>query len=200
MWLKELDVERMGKSMGDKKLAVLFPGFGYHCDKPLLYFSRKLALEKGYDILEVKYDIKALYEELEGDKDRDAKVLKVAADVAMEKFAEVSLPEYKEVLLIGKSFGTIVAGWCDKKLGIGARHIVFTPVPTTFEYLGKGCGIVFHGTKDPICGNDVAREKCEELGLELVEVDGANHSLEIQKVDEDLKILEKVMERVGKEM
>lgn len=24
-----------------KKLAVLFPGIGYHCDKPLLYYSKK---------------------------------------------------------------------------------------------------------------------------------------------------------------
>lgn len=25
------------------KLVVCFPGIGYHCDKPLLYYSRKLA-------------------------------------------------------------------------------------------------------------------------------------------------------------
>ena len=27
------------------KAAVFFPGIGYHCDKPLLYYSRKLAQE-----------------------------------------------------------------------------------------------------------------------------------------------------------
>ena len=31
------------------KLAVFFPGIGYHCDKPLLYYSRKLAQECGYE-------------------------------------------------------------------------------------------------------------------------------------------------------
>ena len=30
------------------KLAVFFPGIGYHCDKPLLYYSRKLVQECGY--------------------------------------------------------------------------------------------------------------------------------------------------------
>ena len=30
------------------KLVVLFPGVGYHCDKPLLYFSRDIAYEAGY--------------------------------------------------------------------------------------------------------------------------------------------------------
>lgn len=31
------------------KLIVCFPGIGYHCDKPLLYYSRKLAACAGYD-------------------------------------------------------------------------------------------------------------------------------------------------------
>lgn len=31
------------------KLVVCFPGIGYHCDKPLLYYSRKLAATAGYD-------------------------------------------------------------------------------------------------------------------------------------------------------
>lgn len=31
------------------KLAVFFPGIGYHCDKPLLYYSRKMAQECGYE-------------------------------------------------------------------------------------------------------------------------------------------------------
>ena len=34
--------------MDEKKLAVLFPGIGYHCDKPLLYYSAKLAGAAGY--------------------------------------------------------------------------------------------------------------------------------------------------------
>lgn len=33
-----------------KKIAVLFPGIGYTCDKPLLYYSAKLAAEKGYEV------------------------------------------------------------------------------------------------------------------------------------------------------
>lgn len=31
------------------KMAVFFPGIGYHCDKPLLYYAQKLAAEKGYE-------------------------------------------------------------------------------------------------------------------------------------------------------
>ena len=39
-----------------KRLAVIFPGIGYHCDKPLLYYSRKLAKEQGYkEIIPLEY-------------------------------------------------------------------------------------------------------------------------------------------------
>lgn len=38
-----------------KKAAVLFPGIGYHTDKPLLYYSKKIAAELGYEIIEVPY-------------------------------------------------------------------------------------------------------------------------------------------------
>lgn len=37
------------------KLAVTFPGVGYHTDKPLLYYAKKTARELGYDIAEAPY-------------------------------------------------------------------------------------------------------------------------------------------------
>ena len=36
-------------------IAVLFPGIGYTCDKPLLYYSEKIARERGYEIKRVPY-------------------------------------------------------------------------------------------------------------------------------------------------
>ena len=42
-----------------KKLAIFFPGIGYHADKPLLYYSRKLAGEAGYEQIALKYDYQA---------------------------------------------------------------------------------------------------------------------------------------------
>ena len=41
--------------MSDNRLAVLFPGIGYHCDKPLLYYSARLARTAGYRVLPVPY-------------------------------------------------------------------------------------------------------------------------------------------------
>ena len=38
-----------------KQLAVLFPGIGYHADKPLLYYSAKLARAHGCEVTTVQY-------------------------------------------------------------------------------------------------------------------------------------------------
>ena len=32
----------------NKKIAVFFPGLGYHNDKPLLYYSRKIAISNDF--------------------------------------------------------------------------------------------------------------------------------------------------------
>ena len=37
------------------KLAVIFPGIGYHTDKPLLYYGKKAAGALGYEIVEAPY-------------------------------------------------------------------------------------------------------------------------------------------------
>lgn len=39
-----------------KKLAVFFPGIGYTVDKPLMHYSRRLAVDAGKKILS-KYDL-----------------------------------------------------------------------------------------------------------------------------------------------
>ena len=44
-----------------KKIAVVFPGVGYHADKPLLYYSRKIVGRYGYEIVCADYGQLPLY-------------------------------------------------------------------------------------------------------------------------------------------
>ena len=37
------------------RIAVIFQGIGYNADKPLLYYSKKIVLERGYDVKVVEY-------------------------------------------------------------------------------------------------------------------------------------------------
>ena len=52
------DVNYQEKEDISKKrmLAVVFPGVGYHVDKPLLYYSRKLIQALGYEVINIEYD------------------------------------------------------------------------------------------------------------------------------------------------
>ena len=44
--IMEIIINR-GAEIMEKRIAVIFPGVGYHVDKPLLYYSRKLAGKYG---------------------------------------------------------------------------------------------------------------------------------------------------------
>ena len=59
-----------------KKLAVIFPGVGYHVDKPLLYYSKKIAAHYGYEIVEVAYG--KLPKKVKGSKEKMEKTFRIA--------------------------------------------------------------------------------------------------------------------------
>ncbi len=182
--------------MDNKKLAVIFPGMGYHSDKPLLYFSKRIARENGYEIIEVTYEFPYKAREIMNDKVRMKEAFEIAAGQIKEQLGDISFADYSDVIFIGKSIGTALAAYYDNKLKVNARHLVFTPVPQTFEMLRKKAGVVFHGLDDPWCPTDVASAKCDELELELYKVDKANHSLETNDVAEDIRNLKGIMKRV----
>ena len=170
-----------------RKLAVIFPGIGYHNDKPLLYYSRKLATELGYDVIEITYDFSFKAKEVKGDKDKMRESFEVAVEQTTQQLSSVEFAGYEQILFIGKSLGTTVAAYYDKTYDIGARHIVLTPVPKTFDFLKPGCGIVFHGNADPWCETDLVTDRCRDLGLELHIVEGGNHSLETKSIVADAR-------------
>ena len=181
--------------MDNKKIAVIFPGMGYHSDKPLLYFSKRLAREIGYEIIEVNYEFPYKAREIMNDKVRMKEAFEIAADQIKEELGEISFTDYSDVLFIGKSIGTALAAYYDRQLQVGARHLVFTPVPQTFDMLREEAGIVFHGLDDPWCPTDIARSRCGELGLELYTVDKANHSLETGSAAKDIHNLRGIMQK-----
>lgn len=182
--------------MSEKKIAVVFPGMGYHTDKPLLYYSKRIARSMGYEIVELKYDFPYKAREIMNDKARMKEAFEIAVSQIREQVKGIQFDEYDDILFIGKSIGTAIAAYFDGELNVGARHIVFTPVPQTFDRLRLNAGIVFHGTADPWCSTDVAEAKCNELGLELYKVEKANHSLETDTPMIDIINIRGVMDKV----
>ncbi len=174
-----------------EKSACIFPGIGYHSDKPLLYFAKKLAKAFGYRIVEVSYSGFPL--DILGDTEKMK-----AAFVSALKQTETVLEKENfeaagECLFISKSIGTAVAAAFQKAHGITAKNIYFTPVAESFDFMAPKSGIVFHGTLDPWADTDTIRTVCRELDLPAYITEGANHSMETGDVGRDIEELGKIM-------
>lgn len=177
-----------------KKLAVLFPGIGYTNDKPLLYYSRRIAGEHDYEILPIAYS--GFPKKVKGDRKRMEKSFSIALSQAEQRLAEVDLCSYDDVLFIGKSIGTIVAAKIasESQAKEKIRLVLYTPLPDTFSFpFGKA--IVFTGTDDPWVGKEKSPVYwiCEEKGIPCTLISYANHSLESHDSFQDMKELYRIM-------
>lgn len=169
-----------------KKLCVLFPGIGYHCDKPLLYYSAKLARARGYEVIALKYSGFP-----EGAKGNDEKMRLAAAHALMQstqQLADVDFSSYGRVVFAGKSIGTRACLEYKALNNVNAVGLLFTPLVSAFEFDTKGF-TAFHGTADPWAATPDIKRLCSEHGLPLYTYPDANHSLETGDPLKDITIL-----------
>ncbi|MEE1115216.1 MAG: alpha/beta hydrolase [Eubacterium sp.] len=180
------------------KLAVVFPGIGYHADKPLLYYTRKLAEQAGYTVLTLNYGDFGPLDGIRDDMEKRYKVFMRAWDKAEQALYNVDWSEPDDVLFISKSIGTTVAAAYEDRHCVEAHHIYFTPIEQTFGFMRDESGIVFHGTKDAWAETESILEGCRHRNVPVSLVDGANHSLETGDIDQDVRNLEKVIGQAEK--
>lgn len=177
------------------RLCVLFPGLGYTCDKPLLYYSAKLAQRQGYEIRRLSYS------DMPANAKKDPSALALAISKATsQSFAAldaIDWSKYDQVLLISKSIGTQIACSYLAARRIPAASILLTPLEATFQYKVHA-DLAFHGTSDPWAPDSAAiRNACERDGIRLIEIDGANHSLETGDVELDVRNLGSILHEIG---
>lgn len=179
--------------MDGKKLAVLFPGIGYHCDKPLLYYSARLARAAGYEVLPVPYA--GFPEKVRGDGDKLRACLEIAWTQAGKMLEPVEWSNHRDLLFIGKSIGTIVGARYAMEKGLTVRNVLLTPLVETFPFV-QGRAVAFHGTADPWAETCAIAAACEEKSVPLYLTEGANHSLETGDALKDVRTLEETMIRI----
>ena len=131
--------------MYKSKLAILFPGIGYTCDKPLLYYSGKLAAVCGYELKPVPYG--NFEPGIKGNPQKMEEAFRSALQQAEGILRDVDFAD-RELLFLSKSIGTAVAAAYAEQHGLRVKSVSFTPVEQTFRF-AKGDGIMFHGTADP---------------------------------------------------
>lgn len=173
------------------KIAVIFPGVGYHVDKPLLYYSKKLAKEQGYSIADVSYG--NFPSGVKGSKEKMEAAFFSALEQAEEILKDIDFSQYEDILFISKSVGTAVASAYAGKHGLNTRNVYYTPVGESFPFM-KQKGIVFHGTSDGWVDTELVKTECEKRKFPLYITECGNHSLETGDALEDLVNLQKIME------
>lgn len=178
------------------KIAVIFPGIGYHTDKPLLYYGKKIAKENGFEILEVPYG--NFPKNIKGSEEKMQEAFHSAEQQAEKILDNVNFEKYQQILFISKSIGTAVAASYASKHELQVRHIYYTPVKESFLVMksyGEQQGIVFHGTADSWADTKDVKSGCHEKNLPLYMIEDGNHSLELGNVMTDLENLLEVMKK-----
>ena len=203
-----------------KKLAVIFPGIGYHADKPLLYYARKLATEAGYEE-QIKIEYTSTPKKIRGDMDKMKKAfeeLYVQAECALK---DVKWEEYDDVLFISKSIGTVIAMTyagrnitaitathtgnasdtnTSKDSQFNLKQLLYTPLEVTFatditSNTAPQNAIAFIGTADPWSNVPQVIALSKENNIPIHVYDDANHSLETDDTIENLHIIRDVMKK-----
>lgn len=176
------------------KIAVYFPGIGYHCDKPLLYYSRKIACELGYkDYRNISYTYHA--GNIRGNEEKMKEAYEVLFSQAETMLADIVWSEYDDVLFISKSIGTIIAASYAEKYGLkDARHILYTPLAQTYLF-APDHALGFIGTADPWSSADEIVRLSNEKHIPLFVYDNCNHSLECSDTMQNLGNLKDIMQK-----
>lgn len=164
-----------------KTIKIICPGIKYDINKPLL---KTLNDSIRGDFIYLDYSFAYVQKE-------DDFNVEVAYDFALSKLKELDLNQYNEIIFIGKSIGTYIAGRLINELHlIRAKFICLTPLNITLKYLRQTDYIVY-GTCDKYLdeeGRNFLKFKFVNLSI----IDNANHRLEVNDNEKNIKILNQI--------
>ncbi len=179
-----------------RKIAVIFPGVGYTKDRPLLYYSGKLAAQYGYELKFIDFSgIKWSKEQLK-DNDFLLRTLDKCLQITEDTLADTEDLSGDEVLFISKSIGTVVANAYAEKMSINARQICFSPLEMIGSFVKDEGAVLFSGDDDPMADYSALERIAGEKRLEIHRIRGGNHSLETGDLLTDIDNLKAMIQRV----
>ncbi len=166
-----------------KVLAVLLPGSTYTVGMPALYFPGRVMLAHGVDVLEVDYGLHPTEIEIMS-LDAQAERAAAAAEAAVRAALERTAPE--RIALIGKSLGTFaMAHLLACGLDLPRLDCIWiTPVLKQESLLEQmlACrhmSLVVAGSSDPYSDAKGLDRLEKEIGMRVILIEGADHSLEV---------------------
>lgn len=159
---------------GSEALVVLFPGYSYSCESPLLYYTRKAAMLSGCDTLSLEFSFLP-----DGSRMSDEDLRRITEESFTTIENAIRNRNYKTIVFISKSIGSLAAGEIGQRMGYkNVLQIFLTPLPESLPYIMKSDCMAVVGTKDKYMTGDFisALKKCPSVELKII--DGVGHSLE----------------------
>ena len=165
-------------------LVVLLPGVGYTLDRPLMDYSKKLALELKYDVLPIEYGFQVARKEFNKEKD-----FTILLQESVKQFNLAVNKTYIEIIFIGKSLGTIIQNFLNHEVKeFRVKNIYLTPVNKTYEVGMAENSLVISGTNDPLINKETRINIRKLDGVKFIDIEGGDHSLNIK--DDIIKSIE----------
>jgi hypothetical protein len=166
-----------------ERCVVLLPGVRYFSQAPLLWYAREAALAGGWSVLELSERAPSDQEPFDWITDRAESALNAASAT--------------QVAMIGKSLGSAAAPLATKR---ALPAVWLTPLLTRPEVIAALGGtdrptLVVGSPADQTWGNG---ELPENEALEVMELDGLDHSLQVEGDPlESIDVLRDVTERIS---
>lgn len=193
----EKKIERIKKS-----LLVMFPGVGYTCDKPLLYYIGKLYQNDNFDVKKISYA--GFMNGLKDDSQKMNHAYELVKKQTKEQLKDINWNEYEKVVFVSKSIGTVGAAYIfkymqDKKIinsNLKISNIFLTPLVETFNYVTEKSGFVIIGDKDQWSDYAQICKLAKKYNLPVHIIENANHSLENSNIFDNIDIISNVVKIV----
>lgn len=182
-------------------LAIIFPGLGYNASMPLLYYTARLLLHRGADVLLVEYDYNT--PEMAALPREELLTRLFANSAAAFDVARGARSGYQRITLVGKSLGTI--GMAHLLTDERAAHvndwIWMTPMLGNERFCTALAGrphrgLVIAGSGDRHYDPEGLARIAESTGGASIIIEGADHSMEIEDVAGSIDIIREVVEGV----
>ena len=189
--VEEITCEFLG-SKENKKLAIMYPGIGYTCDMPMLYFTTNLMLELGYNVIQFRSHYPE-FMPLNTKEKKESFLTPYKDDVF--SFFDHAISNYSsdKIILIGKSLGTraISILYQSEKYNAVLNRvqgvISFTPVlkdEDVIKGFKKVNSEVLHivgGSDKLYCPFEIVTDLTLNGPGKVLLIEGGNHSLECKK-------------------
>ncbi len=183
-------------------LAVILPGFGYNADLPLLFYPGRIVMNHGMDLLrlETVYSRRPEFSRL---LDR-GQLAWMDADVDAILDSALAQRDYRQLILIGKSLGTMAMGHLLERYPNlpASRWVWLTPVLTDLRLVEqvqqqRPVSLFVIGSADHYYNEGLLQILVDTTQGKPIVVEGGNHILEVPgSIHQSIQALDEVMTAV----